>query len=174
MNKNVDYDSLLNRWHDKVINKADKYSKRLEEVEIGSSDYFKYRSYSDGLYMALAMLSNEERKAKRTLNIEEGSDNMDKDKFIKFLKEKSVQIVNTAPEHIFENPECVAYIKGGTDIMEELISQIEDCKFDNKVNTIKELMRGDDIEIINSIKDYIPIERQDIWSWICYLENQIK
>lgn len=42
-------------------------------------------------------------------------------------------------------------------------------------NNIKKIeTRGDDIEIIDSIKDYIPIERQDIWSWICYLENQIK
>ncbi|WP_346938090.1 hypothetical protein [uncultured Clostridium sp.] len=42
-------------------------------------------------------------------------------------------------------------------------------------NNVKKIeTRGDDIEIIDSIKDYIPIERQDIWSWVCYLENQIK
>ena len=32
-------------------------------------------------------------------------------------------------------------------------------------------LRGDDLKIINEIKKYIPLEREDVWSWICYLEN---
>ncbi|MDK7418609.1 hypothetical protein ABR763_22435 [Bacillus cereus] len=35
-------------------------------------------------------------------------------------------------------------------------------------------LRGDEIEIIESIKSYVPIEREDIWSWLCYLEVEIK
>lgn len=57
---------------------------------------------------------------------------MDEDKFIKFLKEKNEQIINTAPEYTFENLECVAYLKGVTGIIKELISQIESGKFDIK------------------------------------------
>lgn len=45
---------------------------------------------------------------------------------------------------------------------------------DNENNIKKIKLRGDDIHILNDIKEYIPIEREDIWSWICYLENIIK
>jgi hypothetical protein len=40
---------------------------------------------------------------------------------------------------------------------------------------IKFELRGDDLKMIEAIKDYIPLfEREDIWSWLCYLENTIK
>lgn len=35
-------------------------------------------------------------------------------------------------------------------------------------------IRGDELKIINDIKKYIPNHREDIWSWICYFENEIK
>lgn len=36
-------------------------------------------------------------------------------------------------------------------------------------------LRGDDLKIINDIKQYVPLlEREDIWSWLCYLEGEIK
>lgn len=44
-----------------------------------------------------------------------------------------------------------------------------------KEQTLNFELRGDDLKIINDIKKYIPLtEREDIWSWICYLENEIK
>ena len=64
----IDYDELLNKWHDKVIEKADKFSDKADNCEIGSRDYLIYKNYSDGLYMALAMLSREEQKAKLLIN----------------------------------------------------------------------------------------------------------
>lgn len=67
--QNIDYDEMLDKWHDKVIEKADKYQNKADEYEFGSIDYFKYRSYSDALYMALSMLTLEERKAKRKLRV---------------------------------------------------------------------------------------------------------
>ena len=41
--------------------------KKADECELGSVDYYKFKNYSNGLYMALSMLSLEERKAKRKL-----------------------------------------------------------------------------------------------------------
>ncbi|MDP7981383.1 hypothetical protein [Bacillus multifaciens] len=35
-------------------------------------------------------------------------------------------------------------------------------------------LRGDEIKIIEAIKEYVPIEREDIWSWLCDLESEIK
>lgn len=36
-------------------------------------------------------------------------------------------------------------------------------------------LRGDELEIIKDIKNYIPLEeREDIWSWLCYFENEIQ
>lgn len=34
-------------------------------------------------------------------------------------------------------------------------------------------LRGDENEIIELIKEYIPIERQDIWSWLCYFQGEL-
>lgn len=65
--ENIDYNKVLDKWHDKVIEKADKYNKKAEEYELGSKDYYKLKNYSNGLYMALSMLSLEERKAKKKL-----------------------------------------------------------------------------------------------------------
>lgn len=64
---NIDYDKLLDIWHEKVVEKADRYESRADNYEFGSSNYFKFKNYSDGLYMALSMLALEERKAKRVL-----------------------------------------------------------------------------------------------------------
>ena len=65
--KDINYDEVLDKWHDKVIEKADKYNEKADECELGSKDYYKFKMYSDGLYMAVSMLSLEERKAKRKL-----------------------------------------------------------------------------------------------------------
>lgn len=35
-------------------------------------------------------------------------------------------------------------------------------------------LRGDDLKIINEIKKYVPVNREDIWSWLCYIQNSIK
>ena len=63
----INYNEVLNKWHDKVIEEADKYNEKADECELGSKDYYKFKNYSNGLYMALSMLSLEERKAKRKL-----------------------------------------------------------------------------------------------------------
>lgn len=55
------YEELLNNWNDKVIDKAGYKLKLSGESELGSSSYYKYKSYADGLYMATSML----RKIKR-------------------------------------------------------------------------------------------------------------
>lgn len=34
-------------------------------------------------------------------------------------------------------------------------------------------LRGDEQHIIEEIKKYIPIEREDIWSWLCYFQNEL-
>lgn len=64
----INYDEMLNRWHDKVIEKADKYREQADNYALGSKEYYKYKSFADGLYMSLSMLSLEERKAKRKRN----------------------------------------------------------------------------------------------------------
>ena len=65
--KDINYDEVLDKWYDKVIEKADKYNEKVDECKLGSVDYYKFKNYSNGLYMALSMLSLEERKAKRKL-----------------------------------------------------------------------------------------------------------
>ena len=65
--KDINYDEVLDKWYDKVIEKADTYNEKADECELGSKDYYKFKNYSNGLYMALSMLSLEERKAKRKL-----------------------------------------------------------------------------------------------------------
>lgn len=35
-------------------------------------------------------------------------------------------------------------------------------------------LRGDELEIIESIKTHIPSIREDIWSWLCYLQGEIE
>lgn len=42
-----------------------------------------------------------------------------------------------------------------------------------KARAIEFELRGDDREIIHEITQYIPIEREDIWSYLIYLENCI-
>ncbi|MGL5329374.1 MAG: hypothetical protein ACRDD7_08900 [Peptostreptococcaceae bacterium] len=69
LNKNKYLDEIVDSWHDKVINKADEYLSKSDEFEIGSNKAIQYRAYADGLYTALALLSNEERIYKRKLNI---------------------------------------------------------------------------------------------------------
>ena len=65
--KDINYDEILDIWHDKVVGKADKILEEANDCEVGSKEYLRYRSFADGLYTALAMLSLEERKAKRKL-----------------------------------------------------------------------------------------------------------
>lgn len=61
----MDYDVILDNWSEKIVLRAEKYKEKYEEVKLGSADYYKFRAYYDSLYMALAMLSNEERIYKR-------------------------------------------------------------------------------------------------------------
>ena len=60
----MDYNKILDVWQDKVIAKADKSFEKANEFELGTKEYFKYKSYGEGLYMALSMLALEEKKAK--------------------------------------------------------------------------------------------------------------
>lgn len=64
----INYDEMLNRWRDKVIEKADKYREQGDNYELGSKEYYIHKSFADGLYMSLSMLSLEERKVKRKRN----------------------------------------------------------------------------------------------------------
>lgn len=66
--KDVNYDEILNSWYDKIIDKADKAMEKANSCEVGSANYFKYKCYAEGIYDVLAMLSLEERKAKRKRN----------------------------------------------------------------------------------------------------------
>lgn len=61
----LNYDSMLDNWHTKVIEKADKYRDKADDYELGSQEYYSNKNYSDGLYMALSILSFEEKKANR-------------------------------------------------------------------------------------------------------------
>lgn len=61
----IDYDKLLDEWHEKVLTKAREAEKKASEFELGSNQFRSYKCYSDGLMMALAMLSTEERKYRR-------------------------------------------------------------------------------------------------------------
>lgn len=61
----INYDEMLNRWHGKVIEKADQYREQAENYALGSKEYYKYKSFADGLYASLSMLSLEERKTKK-------------------------------------------------------------------------------------------------------------
>lgn len=61
----INYDELLDVWHEKVLEKARNVDEKASEFELGSSQFFRYKSYSEGLLMALAMLTTEERKYKR-------------------------------------------------------------------------------------------------------------
>lgn len=68
MSKELDYDEILNNWHDKVVEKADSHYKIAYEHETDSKTFWRNKIYADALYMSIAMLSNEERKAKRRIN----------------------------------------------------------------------------------------------------------
>lgn len=59
-----DYEKILDEWHDKVTERADKYLNKVDDFEIGSAKAIQYKNYADGMYMALAMLSRIERKYK--------------------------------------------------------------------------------------------------------------
>lgn len=67
----INYDELLDVWHEKVMTEAREAEKRAFEFEFGSNKFFRYKSYSNGLLMALAMLSTEERKYERRNKIKE-------------------------------------------------------------------------------------------------------
>lgn len=66
----IDYNEILDNWYEKVTSKADELVEKLDYFELGSKEYWKYKSYSDALYMATCMLSNEERLYKRKINKE--------------------------------------------------------------------------------------------------------
>ena len=82
---NLNYDEILDSWHDKLVDKADKAETRADEAELGSTDYFKYKFYAKGVYDALASLSLEERKAKRKQKKEKENDDF------KFNKNSSIE-----------------------------------------------------------------------------------
>lgn len=35
-------------------------------------------------------------------------------------------------------------------------------------------LRGDEPKIIQDIKGYIPVEREDIWGWLCYFQRELE
>ena len=53
----MDYNKILDLWYDKVVAKADENFEKANEFKIGTKEYFKYKSYGEGLYMALSMLA---------------------------------------------------------------------------------------------------------------------
>ena len=63
MNKE-EYEEMLNKWSDKVINKADKLLDNLNNYEEGSKEWWKRKCYADGLYMATSILAGIKRKYK--------------------------------------------------------------------------------------------------------------
>lgn len=60
----INYDEVLDEWYDKIIDKADILNEKAESSKLGSKEYFKYKSYADGLIMATSMLSREEKRSK--------------------------------------------------------------------------------------------------------------
>lgn len=55
---------------------------------------------------------------------------MDKDKFIEWLSQKSVQIVKDTPVDLLCDKESVAFIQGAVTTFEEIKMQVESGKFD--------------------------------------------
>ena len=55
---------------------------------------------------------------------------MDKDKFIKWLSEKTNCIIINTTDKELENKETKAYLQDSVTVMEEIKSQIESGKFD--------------------------------------------
>ncbi len=53
----IDYDSLLDKWAEKVLEKADEAEKRKENYEPGSHRYAYNKGYAEGLRIATAMLN---------------------------------------------------------------------------------------------------------------------
>ena len=47
---NLNYDEILNYWHDKIIDKADKVMEKANSYEVGSTNYSKYKFYAEGIY----------------------------------------------------------------------------------------------------------------------------
>ncbi len=60
-NLNIDYNKLLDDWGEKLLTKSDALVSKEEEEEVGSPKWQRYRSYGDGLRMALAMLNRMEK-----------------------------------------------------------------------------------------------------------------
>ena len=63
----IDYTKLLDEWGEKILTKSGEMVAKEEMVEVGSVKWHQYRSYGDGLRMALAMLNRMESNAKRRL-----------------------------------------------------------------------------------------------------------
>ena len=55
---------------------------------------------------------------------------MDKDKFIKWLSEKTNCIIINTTDNELENKESKAYLQGSVTVMEEIKAQVESGKFD--------------------------------------------
>ena len=62
-NKEV-YEEILDKWHEKVLTKADKLLDNLDNYEEGSKEWWKRKCYADGLYMATSILAGIKRKYK--------------------------------------------------------------------------------------------------------------
>lgn len=70
----INYNEVLDDWHDKAVEKATEALEKAYSYVVGSTDYYKYKYYAEGIYVALAMLSVEERKAKRKLHTKSTKD----------------------------------------------------------------------------------------------------
>ena len=57
-------EEILDKWHEKVLTKADKLLDNLDNYEEGSKEWWKRKCYADGLYMATSILAGIKRKYK--------------------------------------------------------------------------------------------------------------
>lgn len=60
----MNYEKLLDDWADKVLSEADKYKTTSENAIVGSYNHGYSKGYSNGMYMALAILNRMEKKMK--------------------------------------------------------------------------------------------------------------
>ena len=64
---NVNYNEILNKWRNNVIKKSKEAKIISNNYQICSKEYYKYRSYAEGLDHALMMLLLEENEVKNNI-----------------------------------------------------------------------------------------------------------
>ena len=68
---NDEAEEVLCAWHDMVYSHVRRMEDALDDMDFNSTEWWKQKSYIDGMYMCLSMFSNCERKALRKLKNEE-------------------------------------------------------------------------------------------------------